>query len=184
MCGVGELRSRRHRARLTSRLDVTTGSEYGGLDRPEEGPVDLRVAIHLVVADDVDEEELYDLTSDLEAELQDTHARSVTYSRHDEAVVGAKSSGAVSVGQLLLVTAPAALPGIIALIGSWLNRHRDQRIRVKLGEVEVDVPRDASSEELQTIVAIVTDAAAKNCDATSDSIGVGDHSSDGGAPEE
>jgi hypothetical protein len=163
---------------------VTTGSEYGGRDRPEEGPVDLRVVIRVVVADDVDEEELYDLTSDLEAELQDTHARSVTHSRHDEAVVGAKSSGAVSVGQLLLVTAPAALPGVIALIGSWLNRHRDQRIRVKLGEVEVDVPRDASSEEVRSLVAIVTDAAAKNPDVTSESNDVGVRSDDGDAPEE
>lgn len=63
------------------------------------------------------------------------------------------TAGALAIG--LTVT---ALPGLIALVQGWLLRQKDQTLRARIGEVELEIPRDASDAEIARIVGAVVAA--------------------------
>lgn len=68
------------------------------------------------------------------------------------APVGAKSPTAVTSDPILLTLAVTAIPSIILLIQQWLLRQQNQMLKVKLGEAELEVPRNASQSEIDRIV--------------------------------
>ena len=65
---------------------------------------------------------------------------------------GAKSPLAVTSDPILLTLAVTAIPSIILLIQQWLLRQQNQTLKVKLGEAELEVPRNASQSEIDRIV--------------------------------
>lgn len=65
---------------------------------------------------------------------------------------GAKSPTAVTSDPILLTLAVTAIPSIILLIQQWLLRQQNQTLKVKLGEAELEVPRNASQSEIDRIV--------------------------------
>lgn len=65
---------------------------------------------------------------------------------------GAKSPTAVTSDPILLTLAVTAIPSVILLIQQWLLRQQNQTLKVKLGEAELEVPRNASQSEIDRIV--------------------------------
>lgn len=65
---------------------------------------------------------------------------------------GAKSPTAITSEPILLTLAVTAIPSIILLIQQWLLRQQNQTLKVRIGEVELEVPRHASQAEIDRVV--------------------------------
>jgi hypothetical protein len=48
--------------------------------------------------------------------------------------------------EVLVDVLPTALPSALLVVQGWLLRHRDQTIRVKVGDDEIEIPRDVDPE--------------------------------------
>lgn len=72
----------------------------------------------------------------------------------DAPPAGAKGDPLTVAGVAVAVTV-AALPSVILLVQNWLLRQEDQHFKVKIGEVEVEVPRDAERSEILRIARVV-----------------------------
>jgi hypothetical protein len=97
-----------------------------------------------VEVDDADAEEIDDLTRDLLDEIRrGSDVESAELARTGELPEGAKGT-AIDLGSVLVQTLPAALPGLMALVRSWLQRPRDQQVKVALrvnhASVSVEYP--------------------------------------------
>ncbi|MFZ4661618.1 MAG: hypothetical protein ACOYNY_31710 [Caldilineaceae bacterium] len=71
------------------------------------------------------------------------------------ALPGAKSPTQITSDPIWLTIAINAIPSIILLIQSWLLRQQNQTLKVKIGEVELEVPRKATQAEIDLIVSTV-----------------------------
>lgn len=65
---------------------------------------------------------------------------------------GAKSPTTITSDPILLTLAVTAIPSVILLIQQWLLRQQNQTLRAKIGEAELEVPRNASPAEIDRIV--------------------------------
>lgn len=68
----------------------------------------------------------------------------------------------ITTGQVALAVLPVALSGLITTVHNWLSRQHNQTIKVKIGEVEVEIPRNLPEAELERIVAHVKQLTDKN----------------------
>ena len=104
----------------------------------------------------IDELERYELSLLLQNELLETDIDYVKKVRKNEAIPSrAKSSESVTIGAFLLGVSVATIPSVIQLIQAWLLRQKDQTIRVKIHEIELEVPRSASQAEINEIIGII-----------------------------
>jgi hypothetical protein len=86
-----------------------------------------------VEADDADDKEVDHLIRQLRREVldrTDVEAAELVASAHEP--TGAKGAGLVELGQLAVQLAPAALPGLIGVLRSWMSRPHDSKTRVIL----------------------------------------------------
>ena len=94
---------------------------------------------------DGDAEEVDDLTRDLLEEIRrGSDVEAADLARSGDLPAGAKGT-ATDVGGVIVQTLPAALPGLLALLRSWLDRPRDRQVKVALklgrgGSVNVEYP--------------------------------------------
>lgn len=94
---------------------------------------------------DGDAEEVDDLTRDLLEEIRrGSDVEVADLARSGDLPAGAKGT-ATDVGGVIVQTLPAALPGLLALLRSWLDRPRDRQVKVALklgrgGSVNVEYP--------------------------------------------
>ncbi len=61
----------------------------------------------------------------------------------------------VTVGVIAVAVLPSLLASLIVLIQHWLLRQQNQSIKIKLGENEIEIPRDATREELEPIIELL-----------------------------
>ena len=114
-----------------------------------------------IEADSAEAENLDVLTGQLLAEVRAGMDVDVAELRSSaEAPTGAKSGGITELGTLAVQTLPAALPGLIGLLHSWMSRRRDLRIkvimRVEDRSVELGVPAGTMTHhDLIGLIAVV-----------------------------
>lgn len=112
-----------------------------------------------IEADSAEAENLDVLTGQLLAEVRAGMDVDVAELRSSaEAPTGAKSGGITELGTLAVQTLPAALPGLIGLLHSWMSRRRDLRIKVRVEDrsVELGVPAGTMTHhDLIGLIAVV-----------------------------
>lgn len=84
-------------------------------------------------------DDVHDLVADLESGPVE----------HLEVRQAPPDAGAKGLGvpiDLLVDVLPAAVPSLVVLLQGWLLRHRDQKVRVKVGDAEVELPADADPD--------------------------------------
>ena len=102
---------------------------------------------------DSDQNEIDRLTRNLLGEISETEVEEVEIpTSTDGSPGGTKSGEAITWGQIAIVTLPTVLPAVIMLVQSWLLRQQSHAIKVKIGEIEVEIPRDLPEEKLERIV--------------------------------
>ncbi len=104
--------------------------------------------------------ELYQLSLALRRELLAQPVDSVTHEQGAKPEEGAKGLGPNET-QLLVTLGSQVVPAIILLLSNWLLRQKDQRLHIKIGDAEVDIPRGMSAAEVERMVKTVTKAAKK-----------------------
>ena len=98
-----------------------------------------------------DQDELLDLTASLRQELAETDVESVETVRGAPAPDSSKGIEPAT-AQLLVTLATGLVPSVIVLIQNFLLRQKDQTLRIKVKDVEMELPRNASPEEIQQLV--------------------------------
>lgn len=101
-----------------------------------------------ISADDVTEEELDRLTRNLLAELRESDVESVQLVSDGQSPEGSKGDP-VTLGQLALEILPAAIPGVIALVQTWVMRGQGRTVKYKSKGIELE----GSPEELKKMIA-------------------------------
>lgn len=100
-----------------------------------------------ISVDNATEEELDNLTRNLLSELRDTDVESANLIAAGKAPEGSKGDP-VTIGQLALEVLPAAIPGVIALLQTWVMRGQGRTVKYKSKGVELE----GSPEELQKLI--------------------------------
>lgn len=101
-----------------------------------------------ISADDATEEELDRLTRNLLAELRESDVESVQLVSDGQSPEGSKGDP-VTLGQLALEILPAAIPGVIALVQTWVMRGQGRTVKYKSKGIELE----GSPEELKKMIA-------------------------------
>lgn len=104
--------------------------------------------------------ELYSLTLALRKELLNQPVSSVEHTQGKVPEGAAKGIGPNEI-QLLITLGSQVLPAIILLLSNWLLRQKDQRLHIKIGDAEADIPRGMKPEEVEQIIKTLTKASKK-----------------------
>lgn len=107
-------------------------------------PADITFSIGGEVA--TDQEELSRLSEGLREDLIEAGAGSVDRLHGGVAPAGSKGDP-ITLASLLVTLAPAALPGLIAMLQSWLTRHERVTLTLKRGEEEITVSGALSQDQ-------------------------------------
>ena len=114
-------------------------------------PDSQEIALHLI-DDTIDTEALADRAYRLKRELVEAGAQPVTLVPAGRPPSGSKATDPIAVGALMvsLANSPSLIAAIAGTIQSWMNRTSTQRIRIKVGERELEVagPVSPADEEL------------------------------------
>ncbi len=108
----------------------------------------------------LDPDELLDLTARLRQELAETEVESVETPPGALPPLGTKGPDAAT-AQLMVTLATGLVPSVILLVQSFLLRQQGQTLKIKIKDVEMEVPRSAKPQEIQELVRIVEKTAKK-----------------------
>ncbi len=100
------------------------------------------------------QDELLDRTAALRQELAETDVEAVEMLHGAAAPARSKGLDAAS-AQLLVTFGAGVLPGLILLLQNFLLRQQNQTLKIKINEVEIEVPRQASPEEIERLLKLV-----------------------------
>jgi hypothetical protein len=117
----------------------------------------LRIPVVLVSTEKTAEGELYTRSLKLREEMLNQPVDSVTHLVGADPEEGAKGLSPEET-QLLVTLGSQVVPALILLISNWLMRQKDQRIHVKIGDAEIDIPPGISDIEVQNLVKTLTNA--------------------------
>lgn len=116
----------------------------------------LQLTLVLETDASTDLAEARDLTLLLRDELLSSDVLDAEFARSSvNALPSSKSPIQITSDPILLTVTVAAIPSVILLIQNWLLRQQNQTLKVKIGEVELEVPRNASQAEIDRIVTAV-----------------------------
>jgi hypothetical protein len=96
-------------------------------------------------------DELYKLALALRRELLNQPVVSVTHAQNTTSEKDAKGLG-LNETQLLVTLSAQVVPALILLLSNWLLRQKDQRIHIKIGATEIDIPINTPPAQLEKIV--------------------------------
>ena len=106
--------------------------------------------LHLQFSSDYDDVERDDLTRRLLAEIRDSDVESSDIPvSTGQPLSGTKAAEKIILGQIVLAVLPALIPPTMELLRSWLGRQRDDRLKIVVDPVEIEVVGDMSDEEWQ-----------------------------------
>jgi hypothetical protein len=102
---------------------------------------------------DSDEREIDRLTRSLLSEIDETNVEDAKIPPSaGPPPEGSKPGEAITIGQIAVDVLPVVIPALIGLLQGWLLRQQNQSIKVKIGEIEVEIPRGLPQAELERIV--------------------------------
>jgi hypothetical protein len=107
-----------------------------------------------LVLDGLEADELLELTASLRQELAETDVDAVETVSEGTAPDAAKGIDP-DTAQLLVTLAVGLVPTVITVVQGFLLRQRDQNLRIKIKDVELEVPRNARPEEIQELIKTV-----------------------------
>lgn len=110
-----------------------------------EKPIELEIK---VMADDITEEDLDEMTRGLLKELREADVESANLAASGMAPEGSKGDP-VTIGALALEVLPSVLPGVISLVQAWVMRKEGRTVKFKSKGVEFE----GSPEEFQKLLA-------------------------------
>lgn len=109
---------------------------------------DTSINFEIEISEDyATEEELDNLTRNLLAALRDIDVESANLVAAENTPEGSKGDP-VTIGQLALEVLPAAIPGVIALLQTWVMRGQGRTVKYRSKGVELE----GSPEELQKLI--------------------------------
>lgn len=112
--------------------------------------------------DSMSERRLNETTVKLKQELSRLKPLTVDRQREPHAPDGTMSVVAFTLGALAVTVLPKAVPAIVEYLRDWSLRNKDHTITIKkragTEEIEVSFPQDLSSERLQRLLTVVSDA--------------------------
>ncbi|MCB0064242.1 MAG: hypothetical protein KDE19_19095 [Caldilineaceae bacterium] len=114
----------------------------------------LQLTLLLETGQDADLAEARDLTVRLRDELLNSHS-AIDATLTNQTLIAlprSKSPTQITSDPILLTLAVTAIPSVILLIQQWLLRQQNQTIKVKIGEAEMEVPRNATQAEIDRVV--------------------------------
>jgi hypothetical protein len=122
--------------------------------------------LHIDAQDDVNPEELDQLTDQLRAELEDLDIESVSFVHGQLTPPGAKVLDPITIGALAIVVLPAVLPKVVEFIQAWTLRSEVQSVKIKAQHgdesIEVEFPKTMTPEEAKKHIDTVVDALSKS----------------------
>jgi hypothetical protein len=120
-------------------------------------PDELELELQLVGADEDDLERLAELTYQLRRELLELDVEAVSVRPSGPAPAGTKGGDALAIGELLVQVSVAVLPALLASVQSWVSRLGSQKIRIKLGDDEIELSGPMSSAERRALIKAFAD---------------------------
>jgi hypothetical protein len=116
----------------------------------------LQLTLVLAADASTDLAETRDLALRLRDELRNADVLAAEFATNLAAAPpGTKSPTQITSDPIWLTIAVTAIPSIIVLIQSWLLRQQNQTLKVKIGEVELEVPRNATQAEIGRLIGAV-----------------------------
>lgn len=112
--------------------------------------IDINLLININRRADDDNEQLEQLTLQLNEELRELDVDKVDLVRKGDAPVGAKGD-VMTWGSVLVTLAPEILPSVINTIRSWITTHGGRSIRIKLGDDVLELKGIPDREEERLI---------------------------------
>lgn len=117
--------------------------------------------LHLNMGDVLDQDQLDQLTRQLQNELFDHNVENAGLVSSNEIPEGAKAAGAVAWGAIAIEVLPTFLPGVIEFLKSWVNRDktRNVKIRTQVGDKTVELEYSSSGikgDEVKELVSILS----------------------------
>ena len=112
---------------------------------------ELTFSLSILPEENIYTEEQLELALEMRQELLNGPVLSVERSSSAEAPAYSKG-GAGLTPDLVVTLAVAAIPSVILLIQNWMLRHRDQKLRMKIKEIELEIPQNTTKEELDQLV--------------------------------
>ena len=113
------------------------------------------VTVYIETPEDYDAEEKYDLSQNLLQELIHSPVEEASLASSSETLGGAKGDP-ITLGSIAVVVLPTLLPSLILLVQSWLLRQQDQSIKVKVGENEIEIPRDMPKADIKDYINLIS----------------------------
>ena len=110
----------------------------------KDDPIELNVQVS---AEHATEEDIDRMTRQLLSELRDLDVESAQLEKGETAPVGSKGDP-VTIGSIAIEVLPAALPGIVKFVQSWMARGRGRTVKFKGRGIEFE----GSAEDLQRLL--------------------------------
>ena len=115
------------------------------------------LSLKLQIVDDMDDypASLDRLTRRLLAEIKEADVESAEIPRDPEPPPLNAKGDPITIGTIAVAVLPSLLASLVVLVQHWLLRQQDQHIKIKLGDNELEIPRDATREELEPIIELL-----------------------------
>lgn len=116
--------------------------------------------IHLDMGDVLDQDQLDQLTRQLQGEILEQEVESVDLLKEDIVPEGTKSAEAVTWGVLAVSVLPNVLPKLIEFLQLWTMRGESRKIKVRsqIGDQSIELeysPTSVSKEEIRELISIL-----------------------------
>ncbi|NIW43390.1 MAG: hypothetical protein GWN30_01030 [Gammaproteobacteria bacterium] len=117
--------------------------------------------LQLDMGDELDPDQLDQLTRQLHREIFDHGIDEVDFVRGDDVPEGAKSAETVTWGALAISVLPTVVPQLIEFLKSWTMRGESRKVRIvsKVGDKSVELeytPSGVDNQELKEMIAVLT----------------------------
>jgi hypothetical protein len=124
----------------------------------EGGAADeLELELRLIGADEDDPERVAELTYQLRRELLDLDVEAVRVQSSGPVPSGTKGAEALAIGQLIVQISATVLPALLTTMQSWVSRLGSQKIRIKVGDDEIELSGPMSSAERRALIKAFAD---------------------------
>jgi hypothetical protein len=130
--------------------------------KSESGAAELaQVELRLVGAEEDDPERVAQLTYQLQQEVLEHDVEAVDVSSGGEAPPGTRGVEALAIGALIVQVSAAVLPAVLATVQAWISGLGSQKIRIKIGEDEIEVSGQMSETERSSLIKTFADQHAR-----------------------